>query len=100
MALDPDLKMVFEKLEKDIGIIAEVQYAHGEKLGATFEAVGRLQEDMTGVKAGVSVLKEDMTDVKGQLDLIRSELKAKADRSELHLLERRVTNLERRHAVA
>lgn len=86
MALDPDLKMVFEKLEKDIGVVAEVQIAHGKKLDATFEAVGDLQEDMV--------------DVKGQLGLIRGELQAKADRSEVRLLEERVIRLERRMLTA
>lgn len=86
MALDPELKMVFEKLEQDIAIVIEGQQAQGEKLDATFESVGRLSEDVT--------------DVKEQLDLIRGDLKRKVAREEIELLEQRVTRLERRFAAA
>ncbi|MBI2482826.1 hypothetical protein HYV74_01450 [Candidatus Uhrbacteria bacterium] len=114
MALDPELKMVFEHLDQKIDVLVEARQADREKLDATFDAVGVLQEDMVEVKGKVDVLQKDMTEVKGkvgvleenvveikaQLDLIRGDLKAKADRTELHLLEERVTRLERRMAAA
>lgn len=86
MALDPEIKMLFEDIDKKFDILVEGRTADREKLDATFEAVGQIQEDMVEVKA--------------QLDLIRGELSAKADRSELRLLEERVTRLERRAVAA
>lgn len=86
MAIDSDLKMYFEHVDKRFDTVIEVVTANREKLDATFEAVGELQEDMTEVKM--------------ELGLIRNELKAKADRSELQLLEQRVSRLERRAVAA
>lgn len=93
MALDPEFKAYFEHVDSRFDKVVEVITATREKLDATFEAVGELQEDVT-------TLKEDMMEVKSRLDLIRSELKAKADRSELQLLEQRVSRLERLAAHA
>lgn len=86
MPTDAEFKMYFEHLEQQNHNLAEGFAAQREKLDATFEAVGEL--------------KEDMVEVKAQLDLIRGELSAKADRSELRLLEERVTRLERRAVAA
>lgn len=92
--------MLLEEIDKRFDVVAEGHAAVVEKLDATFEAVGALQEDVGVLKTDVGVLKGDMTDVKEQLDLIRGDLKAKADRAELQLLEQRVTRLERRFASA
>ncbi|MBI4433932.1 hypothetical protein HY632_04095 [Candidatus Uhrbacteria bacterium] len=100
MALDPELKMVFEHLEAKMDTLVEARQADREKIDATFEAVGVLQEDMVEVKGSVHLLQEDMVEVKSQLDLVRNDLKAKADRDELHLLEERVTRIERRMLAA
>ncbi|MBI4142728.1 hypothetical protein HY480_02530 [Candidatus Uhrbacteria bacterium] len=89
MALDPEIKMVLEDIDKKFDILVEGRAADREKLDATFEAVGRVQEDVTELQL-------NMVEVKAQLDLIRNELKAKADRAELRLLEERVLRLERR----
>lgn len=86
MALDSETKMVIEDIDKKFDVLVEGFAAQREKLDATFEAVGELQEDMTEVKM--------------ELGLIRNELKAKADRSELQLLEQRVSRLERRAVAA
>lgn len=86
MALDSETKMVIEDIDKKFDVLVEGFAAQREKLDATFEVVGELQEDMTEVKM--------------ELGLIRNELKAKADRSELQLLEQRVSRLERRAVAA
>lgn len=86
MALDSETKMVIGDIDKKFDVLVEGFAAQREKLDATFEAVGELQEDMTEVKM--------------ELGLIRNELKAKADRSELQLLEQRVSRLERRAIAA
>jgi len=96
MAIDSELKMYFEHVDKRFDTVVEVVTSNRQKLDATFEAVGQLQEDVTELKEDVSTLKEDMVEVKSELGMIRNELKAKADRSELQLLEQRVTRLERR----
>ena len=100
MELDPQLKMYFEHVDQRFDTVVEVMTANTKKLEATFEAVGQLQEDMIEVKGAVGQLQEDMVEVKSELGLIRNELKAKADRSELQLLEQRVVRLERRALAA
>lgn len=79
---------ILESLRSDFKVFGEALMGVKEKGDATFEAVGKLQED-------VSALKEDMVIVKDELGLIRNELKAKVGRDEFNLLEKRVINLEK-----
>ena len=85
---DNHVAVLLEGLKSDFKIFGESLTAVREKSDATFEAVGRLQED-------VSVLKSDMQTVKEELHLIRNELKEKVSREEFVFLEGRVTRLER-----
>lgn len=79
---------ILEEVRDNFKIFGEVLTDVKKKGEATFEAVGKLQED-------VSVLKEDMVFVKGELGLIRNELKEKVGRDEFALLEKRVLSLEK-----
>lgn len=117
------IAILLEDLRSDFKIFGESLTAVREKGDATFEAVGRLQEDMQIVKTDVAelktdvsvlktdvaelktdvaelktdvgVLKTDMQGVKEELHLIRNELKEKVSREEFVFLETRVTQLER-----
>ena len=114
--------VILEGLRGDFKVFGEALIGVKEKGDATFEAVGKLQEDMTivkedvkilkkdvsvlkedvsvlkrdvsGLKEDVSGLKSDMVIVKGELGVIRNELKEKVGRDEFNLLEKRVINLE------
>lgn len=87
--------VLLEGLRSDFKVFGESLVAVREKGDATFEAVGKLQEDVTELKTDVSVLKTDMETVKEELHLIRNELKEKVSREEFVFLEGRVTQLER-----
>ncbi|MEK7066985.1 MAG: hypothetical protein AAB949_01260 [Patescibacteria group bacterium] len=108
--------ILLEDLKSDFKIFGESLTAVREKGDATFEAVGRLQEDVdilktdvavlktdvaelktdvSILKTDVGVLKSDMQNVKEELHLIRNELKEKVGREEFVFLETRVTQLER-----
>ena len=73
--------VILEDIKSDFKVFGEALAGVKEKGDATFEAVGKLQEDMVIVK--------------DELGLIRNELKAKVSRDEFNLLEKRVINLEK-----
>jgi hypothetical protein len=73
--------VLLEEVRSDFKLIVE-NLDHVRKKGdATFEVVGKLQEDMT--------------EVKDELRIIRSELKEKVGREEFKLLENGVSRLEK-----
>ena len=90
-----EFAVILEDIKGDFKVFGESLADVKKKGDATFEAVGKLQEDVSVLKEDVSVLKEDMGIVKDELGLIRNELKAKVSRDEFNLLEKRVISLEK-----
>ena len=93
---------ILEGIRGDFKVFGEALAGVKEKGDATFEAVGKLQEDVAILKEDVSVLKEDVSDlksdmviVKGELGAIRGELKEKVGRDEFNSLDKRVVSLEK-----
>lgn len=93
--------VILKEMRSQFKVFGDALSDISRKGGATFEAVGRLQEDFTVMKEDVAVLKEDvgvlkedMKNVKSELKLIRGDLKEKADKSEMATLDRRVIALE------
>ena len=114
---------ILEEIKSDFKIFGESLSDVEKKGDATFEAVGKLQEDVTTLKDDVSTLKDDVSTlkddvstlkddvstlkddvstlkddmgiVKSELGLIRNELKEKIGRDEFILLEKRVAMLEK-----
>lgn len=87
-------------------VLQEVYDAHAvvlediySKIGGLAEAFTSLAERLTVVEQKADNLLDDMQFVREELGLIRLDLKEKADKTDLILLERRVVRLERKVAA-
>lgn len=90
-----------EDFESKVDVIGEGNEIIKEKLDATFEMVGKLNEKTDGLsnKADatfemVGEMKIDMEVVKSDISFIKNSLKQKVDKDEFISLEKRVILLE------
>ncbi|MBU2595293.1 hypothetical protein KJ713_00445 [Patescibacteria group bacterium] len=93
--------VLYEKFEGKIDIISEGWDITKEKVDATFEMVGKLNEKTDGLsnKADATLemvgeMKIDMEVVKSDISFIKNSLKQKVDKDEFISLEKRVILLE------
>src|SRR3990172_9236099 len=94
--------VLVERAEHKIELIAEGHEALRQEIGGMREQLTDLQERVTRIEVHVAkntqdivVIRVDMETIKSHIAIIRHDLKDKAGREELMVLESRVAELER-----